>query len=145
MILVCGTDKFIIRRIHQIPYSLNLRGHIIHKLLRCDPGLPGLQFDLLPVLVRARLKKHVISLAPLVPRDRIRQHNLIRISNMRFAGRIGDRRCNIILLFHTYLLFFLIGDVVKCDLTTSPIKIEPVPFWILPCPFRPFYQPDCKF
>ena len=85
MVCVCCADKFVIRRIHQIPDSLDLCGYIVHKLLRSDARFLCLQLDLLSVLVRTGLEEYVVALASLVTRDRVRKNDLIRVSDVRLA------------------------------------------------------------
>ncbi len=99
MVIICGTDKLVIRSIHQIPDPLDLCRYIIYELFWCDSCLLCLQFNLLAVLISSGLEKHVISLAPFVARNGICQDNLISIADMRFAGCIGNRSCNIIFWF----------------------------------------------
>ena len=85
MVLICGADEFVIRRIHQIPDPLDLCGYIVHELLRSDARFLSLELDLLAVLVCAGLEEHIIPLAPLVARDRVRKHDLIRVADVRLA------------------------------------------------------------
>ena len=85
MVRVRCTDKFIIGSIHQVPDPLDLSGHIVHKLLRGDPRFLRLELDLLPVLVCSCLEEYIVSLAPLVARDRVREHDLIGIADVRLA------------------------------------------------------------
>ena len=92
MILVCGTDEFIIGGIHQIPDPLDLGSHAVHKLLGSHAGFLGLQLNFLSVLIGTRLEKDIVPLHPFVPGDAVRQHDLIRISNMRLARCVGYGR-----------------------------------------------------
>ena len=85
MVCIRRTDKFVIRSIHQIPDPLDLSRHIVHELLRSDPCFLCLELDLLSVLVRPCLEEHIVSLAPLVARDRVREHDLIGVSDVRLA------------------------------------------------------------
>ena len=49
-----GTDKTIIRRVHQIPQTLDNGGRVIHKGFRCGiPRFDGARFNFLAVLVGA--------------------------------------------------------------------------------------------
>ena len=83
MIIICSPDKLIIRSLHQIPDIPDLTGYLIHKLLAADPGFLRLQLDLLSMLIRSCLEKHIIPLLPLKPGNTIRQNRLISIPNMR--------------------------------------------------------------
>ena len=83
MVVIRGPDKLIIRSLHQIPDILDLTGYLIYKLLAADASFLCLQFNLLSVLIRSCLEKHIIPLLPLKPGNTIRQNRLISISNMR--------------------------------------------------------------
>ena len=85
MIRISCADELVIRRIHHIPYSFDLLGNIIHKLLRRNAHLFRFQLYLLAMLVCSRLEIDIIALAPLIACDGIRQHNLISIPDMRLA------------------------------------------------------------
>ena len=96
MIIVRGTDKFVVRSIHQIPDPANLTGNVVHKFLRSNSRFLSFQLNLLSMLVRSCLEEHIVSLLTFKTRDTVRQHCLISISDMRFAGSIGNRRRNVI-------------------------------------------------
>ena len=85
MILVRRADEFVIRRVHQIPDALDLRGYIIYKFLWRDARLLRFQFNLLAVLICSCLEEHIVSLTPLIARDRVRQHDLVSVADMRLA------------------------------------------------------------
>ena len=48
------------------------------------------------MLIGARLETHIVALRSLVARNAVRQHDLIGISDMRFARCIGNRSCYIV-------------------------------------------------
>ena len=96
MVSICCPDKTIIGCIHQIPDPFNLTGHTIHILLRGYAGLCRFDLHLLTMFIRPRLKTHIIPLSPFKPCNTIGKNNLIRIADMRFSGRIGNRCCYII-------------------------------------------------
>ena len=96
---VSSADKFVIGCIHQIPDSSDITCHIVHEFLRGDPSLVCLQLDFLTVFICTCLEEHIIPLASFVPCNRICKDDFIGVPNMRFAGCIGNRCCNVILLF----------------------------------------------
>ncbi len=98
MIIVRRADELIIRSVHKIPDRLYLPGHPVYELLRRNVRLLRLQLYLLSMLVRSRLEKYVIALAPLIPCDRVRQDDLVSIPDMRLSRCVRDSRRNIILL-----------------------------------------------
>ena len=85
VIRIRGADELVVGGVHQIPDSLNLPCHIVHKLLWRHAGFLGLQLDLLPVLVGSGLEEHVIPLAPLVPGNGICQHDLVGVPDVGLA------------------------------------------------------------
>ena len=85
MILICGTDKFIIGGSHEIPQALHLPCHAVHIILRRHTGFLGLQLDLLPMLVRSCLEKYIVTVFSFKSGNAVRQHGLIGVSNVRFA------------------------------------------------------------
>ena len=127
MILVCGTDKFIIGSIHQIPDGLDLSGHIVYIFLRCDAGFLRFQLDLLSMLVGTGLEKHIIALLSFKTGDGICQNDLVSISDMRLAGRIGDRRCHII-FSSVHFILLSICLVMVCRNENPGNKKAPSPW-----------------
>ena len=108
MIIICGTDKFVIRCIHQIPDSLDLCGYVVYIFLRCDACFFGFQLDLLTVLIRTGLEEYIVSLLSFEAGDTVCQYNLVGITDMGFAGCVGNRRCHIKFFFcHCLFLLFL--------------------------------------
>ena len=85
MVFIRRPDKLVIRRIHQVPYPLNLRGDIVYKLFRRNAGFFRFQLNLLPVLIRTCLEEHIVSLRSLIARDRVRKHDFIGVSDVRLA------------------------------------------------------------
>ena len=96
VILVRGTDKFVIGGVHQIPDPPDLPCHIIHKLLRRNPGFLCLELDFLSMLVRSRLEKYVVALGSLKPGDAVRQNHLVGVADVRLAGCVGNGCRNVI-------------------------------------------------
>ena len=90
MVVVGGADEFVIRSIHEIPDSLDFRGHLVYELLGRDACFLRFQFDLLPVFVCSGLEKYIVSLFPFEPGDTVCQHDLIGIADMRLAGCVGN-------------------------------------------------------
>lgn len=85
MVIICCTDKFVIRSIHQIPDFLDFSGNIVYKFFWCYSRLFCFELDLLTMLISSCLEKYIVSLTSLVSCDRVSQNNLISVSNMRFA------------------------------------------------------------
>ena len=99
MIRVRCADKAVIRSVYQIPESLDLSGHLIDKFLGSLAGRRGPGLDLLSVLVASRLEMHVVTVGSLISRDTVSQNDLIGVSDMRFAGSVCDRCCDVIFSF----------------------------------------------
>ena len=105
---VGGADELVIGGVHQIPDLLDLRRDVVHMLLRGDARGLGLFLDLLAVLVRAGLEVHVVAGHALVARDRVSEHDLIRVADVRLRRGVGDRRRDIIgFLVHSLFSFIL--------------------------------------
>ena len=96
MVGLGGSHKAVVGRVHEVPDSLDLRGDLIHIGLRRHAGILCLALNLLTVLVRSGLKIYVIALFALKAGNRVRQNNLIGISDVRLAGSIGNRRRDIV-------------------------------------------------
>src|SRR5699024_4538430 len=120
MVGVRGADKIIIGSIHQIPDLLYLPSHFVLILLGGNLGFLRLQLDLLSMLVCPGLVIDVIALLTFVAGDGVRQHDLIGIADMRFAGGVGNRRSHIIFSFA-----FLTHTIVSL-LNKIPIRIKNV-------------------
>ena len=100
MIRVGRADKAVIGDVERIPHLLDGGGDLVHILLRRDAALGGILLDLLPVLVRAGEEMHVKALHPLIAGDRVRQHDIVGVADMRLAGGIGDGGRDIKFRFH---------------------------------------------
>ena len=108
VVIICGTDKFIIGSVHQIPDSLNLAGHIVHEFLRSNACFLGLQLNLLAVFVRTGLKEYVVALESAETGNGVRQYNLIGVADVGLAGCVGNGRGHVkLFLFHFLPLFSL--------------------------------------
>ena len=97
------TDKIIIRTIHQIPDLFNLIRYAIYIFLWRNACFLCLLFDFLPMLIRSGLEIYFKTFLPFKTRNRICKYNFIRIADMRLAGCIGDRRCDIIFAFAVHI------------------------------------------
>jgi len=64
------------------------------------------------MLIGARLETHIVALRSLVARNAVRQYDLIGISDMRFAGSIGNRSCHIKFSFIAFLTHNLISSLI---------------------------------
>ena len=102
------TDKFIVRCVHQIPDSLDFCGNFIHKSLRCHTFFFCFQLNLLTVFIGSGLEEHIISLLSLKTGNAVCQHDLVSVSDMRFAGCIGNRSCHIKFLFIHFCLLYIV-------------------------------------
>ena len=85
MILVGCTNEIIIRRVYEIPDSLDLTGYLINILLRGDACCLCLFLNLLTVLVGSGLEIDIVSFRALISCDRICENDLVSISDMRLA------------------------------------------------------------
>ena len=99
MVDVCGADKAVVGNVHQVPDLADLPRHFVHELFGRDVLLFRLVLDLLSVLVRARLKAHVVSLFAFEAREAVGQHDLVRVADVRLGGGVRDRGRNIIRFF----------------------------------------------
>ena len=108
MIIVGGTDEFIIGSVHQIPDALNLGRYVIHEFLRSNACLLSLQLDLLTVLVGSGLEEYVVALESPETGNGVRQYDFIGVSNVGLAGCVGNGRGHVkLFLFHFLPLFSL--------------------------------------
>ena len=98
---VGGADELVVGDVHQVPDALDLVCDAVDELFGRLAGGLGLFFDLLAVLVGARLKAHVVALVAAEARDGVRQHDLVGVADVRLARGVGDRRGDVIgSLFH---------------------------------------------
>ena len=95
VLLVRSADKFVIAHAHAVPDTADFGGNLVHVPLRRNARGGGFFLYLLPVLVRARLQKHFITLFAFEPGDRVRQNRLVRVADMRLARSVGDCRRHI--------------------------------------------------
>ncbi len=124
VIFIRRADKAIIGSVDEVPESLDLSCHFVYEFLGSLAGCCRSGLDLLAVLVAAGLEMHVIAVRFLVSRDTVSKDDLIRISDMRLAGCVCDRCCNVIFPFILHRSFPL--------LLIFPIKPEAVPKALLP-------------
>ena len=111
MVCVSRADKVIVGRVHQIPDALYLACYVVYILFWRNACFFCLLLDLLAMLVCSGLEINVVALQSLITRDRISEHDLIRISDMRLAGCVGNRRGDIIFrsdFFHCFHFSFQI-------------------------------------
>ena len=67
------------------------------------------QLDLLTVLIRTGLEEYIVSLLSFEAGDTVCQYNLVGITDVGFAGCVGNRRCHIKFFFcHKYLSFSMV-------------------------------------
>ena len=111
MVLICGTDEFVIGCVHQIPDILDLAGYIVNEFLRCHSGFFCFQLNFLAVLVSSGLEKYVIALLSFVTCDGICQNSLIGVADVGLAGCVGNGCGNIIFWFAHCVSSFCYGNV----------------------------------
>ena len=99
MILIRCADKAVIGSVHKVPQPLDLTGYIVDKFLGRLARNRSSGLDLLTMLITSCLEVYVITVRSLISGDTVCQNDLIGVSNMRFAGRVGNRCCNVILSF----------------------------------------------
>ena len=85
MILIRCANEFIIRSIHQIPDSPDLCRNVVYKFLWRNSCFFRLQLNLLTVFICSCLEEHIVSLASFIARNRVRQYDLISVSDVRLA------------------------------------------------------------
>ena len=99
MVLIGGAGKNIIGGVHGIPYFLYLARYVVNIGLWADPGFLGLELDLLPMLVGARLEKHIIAVEPFETRYGVGQDDLVCVPYMGLARGICYGCCNEVFAF----------------------------------------------
>ena len=99
VVFVGSADEFVVRDVHEIPNIADLFCDAVDELLGRNARRGGFLFDFLSVLVRARLKAYVIALVAFEARDRVRKDDFVGVPDVRFSGRIGDRRGDVVRLF----------------------------------------------
>ena len=95
MLRVGRADKVVVGRVEQIADLPYLARDLVYIFLGRNAGRGRVLLNLLPVLVGAGQKENIIALQPLIPRQRVGQHNLIAVADVRLAGGVGDRGGNI--------------------------------------------------
>ena len=100
VIVVGRADKAIVGRADKIPKALDLARDAVDIFLGRNARGLRLFFDLLTVFVRAGLQIYVITFVALPARDAVGKNRFIGVADVRFAGRIRDRRSHIILFSH---------------------------------------------
>ena len=88
MIIICGSDKFVIAYVQAVADTLNGSSHAVHELLGRNTCSLGLLFYLLTMLISSCLEEHIIALLSLMSCNRICHHDLIGITDMRFARSV---------------------------------------------------------
>ncbi len=103
MVAVCCANKFIVGNVQQLPEILKLFCHTVNVLLGCNAFLFCLLLNLQAVLVGPGEEHHVIALHPPVTGNRVTCKRTIAVPDMRLAGRIVNRRCDVKCLFSHFL------------------------------------------
>ena len=85
MEIICRADEEIVGRVHLVPDPSDLRGRLVDEFLRRHARLLCALLDLLSVLVRSCLEMNVVPHLALVSGDRVRQDDLICVSDVRLA------------------------------------------------------------
>ena len=104
MVGIRRADELVIGDIDAVKLSLDFCRYLVNEFLRCQAGGLCLLLDLLTMFIRAGLEADIVAALTLAAGDCIRQHNLINVTDMRLACRIGDCSCNVIrfLFCHRY-------------------------------------------
>ena len=111
MIRICGSDKFVIRSVHQIPDSFDLTGYVVYEFFWRDTCLFCFQLDLLAMLIGSGLEEYIVALLTFEAGDAVREYDLVGVSDVRLAGCVGNRRGDIIFrsdFFHCFHFSFQI-------------------------------------
>ena len=88
--LLRGADKIVIRDAKQPPEFLEARNNAVNVLNGGHALLCGRLLDLLPVLIRAGQKEHIIARKPLEACNRIRNGGAVSVADMEFGTRVVD-------------------------------------------------------
>ena len=96
MFFIRRADKAVVRGVHQIPDTFDLRRNIVNKFFWRNACFFCLQFYFLAMFVRSGLEPHIITLISFISHDCIGEYNFIRISNMRFSRCVSNGGCQII-------------------------------------------------
>ena len=119
MILIRRADELVIREIHDIELLTDLCRYFIHELFRGYACLLCLLFYFLTMLICSGLETDIIADLPLVAGNGICQYDFVDISDMRFAGSIGNRSSNVIrsLILHGFHLPGISKRKTPCERT----------------------------
>src|SRR5215213_6904519 len=90
MIFRCRANELIVRDVETLPHRGESSRDFVDELLRCFTTILRFERDLLPVLVHADEKVHVVAGEAAVTRNRIGTDLLERVPVMRIAVRIVD-------------------------------------------------------
>ena len=96
---VGGTNEVVVGGIHAIPDTADVACHVVNVVLGGDTGGLCQFFDLLTVFIGTGHEENVITALALIAGDGVGHNDFVGIADMRLTGRIGDRRCQIKLLF----------------------------------------------
>ena len=94
-----GTDEVIVGGIHAVPDAADVACHVVNVVLGGDPCCLCQFFDLLTVFIGTGHEENVITALTLIAGNGVGHNDFVGIADMRLTGRIGDRRCQIKLLF----------------------------------------------
>ena len=92
VIVVGGAYEFIVGDVHQPPDILYLRGYAVDELLGRDALFGSLLLYLLPVLVGAGHKIHVVALHPLHAGEGVGKDYFVGVAYVRLARSVGYSR-----------------------------------------------------
>ena len=107
VIIVGGTDKVIVGRIHPVPDALYLGSHAVNVSLGSYSRLVSEIFYLLTVLVSSRAEEDVVAHLSFVTRYSVGHNYLVGITEVGLSRCIRDSRGYIKLILHFDYLFFL--------------------------------------
>ena len=112
VLFIGGSDEPVIGCPHQVPEMADNTGSLIHKFFGGQAFFNGTCFNLLAVLIASGLEMHIISVSFLISGYRIRQHDLIAVTDVRFAGSISYRSSYIIRSFVVHNMYPLISVLI---------------------------------
>ena len=91
MTLLRCADEIVVGDAKQPPQLLKARNNAVDVLKGRHALLLRRLLDLLPVLVRAGQKEHIVACKPLEPRNRVRNRRAVRVPDMQLRARVVDR------------------------------------------------------
>ena len=104
VIFVRGAYKLIVSDVQALPQSFQIVHKLVHILLGRHTRRLGGALYLLPVLIRARQEKHVLSVQAVEPRKRVADNGGVTRADVPLAAGIVYGSCDIILFsFHIML------------------------------------------